>query len=58
MKRFVNLLLLTAIAGMMLLPVTLQVNHSLSNRIVADGGTSGNPIPPWPPDGSGLAFLA
>jgi hypothetical protein len=49
MKRIASLLLVTAFAGMILLPVTVTVNRLYSDRLnVADGNV---PIPPIPPIG-------
>jgi hypothetical protein len=47
MKRIVGTLLIVALAGIMLLPVSPSVNNSLSNgNVVADNG---GVTPPWPP---------
>ena len=49
MKRTASLLLVLALAGVILLPVTTTFNNHSSNRLsTADGGPTG-PIPPWPP---------
>jgi len=47
MKRILSTLLIVALAGIMLLPVSPSVNNSLSNgNVVADNS---GVTPPWPP---------
>lgn len=47
MKRITSLLLVIAFAGVMLLPVSLAVNHHSGNQVLRADGVS--PIPPIPP---------